>query len=97
MSTDVLPGLGAIVLDLRGDTVISGIVGMHNHLFYMGRPNVDPGHVPSWEKQKLLPEMPFSSVRLYLAAEVTTSARKLDLFGVHRSTQNTAMRGKNGP
>ena len=29
------------VLDLRGYTVIPGIVGMHNHLFYAARPNLD--------------------------------------------------------
>jgi len=31
---------GAAVLDLRGYTVMPGIVGMHNHLFYVGRPNL---------------------------------------------------------
>jgi len=70
--TDALPKPGVVVLDLRGYTVIPGIVGMHNHLFYMARPNVEPGRVPMWEKPKLLPVMPFSSIGLYLAAGVTT-------------------------
>src|SRR5215475_2054787 len=29
------------VLDLRGYSVMPGIVGMHNHLFYVARPNLD--------------------------------------------------------
>src|SRR4029077_2604082 len=30
----------ATVLDLRGYSVMPGIVGMHNHLFYVARPNL---------------------------------------------------------
>src|SRR5215831_10294158 len=30
---------GTTVLDLRGYSVMPGIVGMHNHLFYLARPN----------------------------------------------------------
>jgi imidazolonepropionase-like amidohydrolase len=49
----------AQVLDLQGDSVIPGLVGMHDHLFYpMG--NIIFG------------EMGFSFPRLYLAAGVTT-------------------------
>jgi len=58
------------VLDLRGYTVIPGIVGMHNHLFYAARPNLDGqwhGNPPP-----LLPQMTFSAPRLYLAGGVTT-------------------------
>src|SRR5277367_4049810 len=29
---------GTTILDLRGYTVMPGIVGMHNHLFYVARP-----------------------------------------------------------
>src|SRR5262249_45581664 len=29
------------VLDLRGYTVMPGIVGMHNHLYYIARPDID--------------------------------------------------------
>ena len=57
-------------LDLRGYTVIPGLVGMHNHLFYIARPNYDE-HWTS-EPPLLVPEMLFSSPRLYLAAGVTT-------------------------
>jgi imidazolonepropionase-like amidohydrolase len=53
---------GAQVMDLAGHTVIPGIVGMHEHLFYPGG-----GGVP------LYPEMGYSFPRLYLATGVTTA------------------------
>lgn len=62
---------GARVLDLPGRTVIPGIVGMHDHLYYIARPDLDAeGHsdVPG----PLVPQMTFSAPRLYLAAGVTT-------------------------
>jgi imidazolonepropionase-like amidohydrolase len=61
---------GTIVLDLPGYTVMPGIVGMHNHLFYIARPNEDSG----WndEPPLLAPQMSFSAPRLYLAAGVTS-------------------------
>ena len=49
----------AQVLDLHGDSVIPGLVGMHDHMFYpMGG--------------AVFGEMAFSFPRLYLAAGVTT-------------------------
>ena len=36
-SSDVPATQGGTVLDLRGYTVMPGIVGMHNHLFYISR------------------------------------------------------------
>lgn len=61
---------GTTVLDLRGYAVIPGIIGMHNHLFYVGEPNNDA----QWnsEPPELLPQMTFSAPRLYLAGGVTT-------------------------
>jgi len=58
------------VLDLRGSTVMPGIVGMHNHLFYIAAPNADA----EWNSEDplLVPQMTFSAPRLYLAAGVTT-------------------------
>src|SRR5262249_46319479 len=53
---------GARVIDLAGHTVIPGIVGMHEHLFYPGG-----GGVP------LYPEMGYTFPRLYLASGVTTA------------------------
>jgi imidazolonepropionase-like amidohydrolase len=67
---DVAATTGAAVLDLRGYTVMPGIVGMHNHLFYVGRPNL----TAEWKAEPpvLLPQMTFSAPRLYLAGGVTT-------------------------
>ena len=58
------------VLDLRGYSVMPGIVGMHNHLFYVGLPNLDS----RWHRDPppLVPQMTFSAPRLYLAGGVTT-------------------------
>jgi imidazolonepropionase-like amidohydrolase len=43
---------------------------MHDHMYYVGRPNFDPnGH---FEDPLLVPQMTFSSPRLYLANGVTT-------------------------
>lgn len=68
------PGLkapqGATVLDLVGRTVLPGLIGMHNHLFYTAAPNLDAeGHS---ESPRTIPIMPFTSPRMYLASGVTT-------------------------
>src|SRR5262249_56592797 len=36
---DVAPADGTTVIDGRGRSVMPGIVGMHDHLFYIARPN----------------------------------------------------------
>jgi imidazolonepropionase-like amidohydrolase len=60
----------AIELDLKGDTVFPGLVGMHDHLYYIARPNLDAdGHS---EPPLMVPEMAFTSPHLYLGAGVTT-------------------------
>lgn len=68
--SDVPAAGGATVLDLHGYSVIPGIVGMHNHLFYIARPDFDA----EWNSDPplLAPEMAFSAPRLYLAGGVTT-------------------------
>jgi imidazolonepropionase-like amidohydrolase len=53
---------GAKRLDLAGHTVIPGLVGMHEHLFY-----------PSGEGIPIYTEQAFSFPRLYLASGVTTA------------------------
>jgi imidazolonepropionase-like amidohydrolase len=53
---------GASTLDLRGRTVIPGLVGVHDHLFYQ----VEPAGAPS----AVLAQRTFA--RLYLASGVTT-------------------------
>jgi len=62
---------GAQVIDLAGRSVIPGIVGMHDHPYYIARPNLDASGKS--EPPLMVPEMAFSSPRLYLAAGVTTT------------------------
>jgi imidazolonepropionase-like amidohydrolase len=66
---DAAGGDGTTVLDLKGYSVMPGIVGMHNHLFCFVRENLAAdgsaeGSFPA--------EMVFSGPRLYLANGVTT-------------------------
>ena len=56
--------------DLHGYTVMPGIVGMHNHLFYIVRPNLKAQR--HFDDPVLVPQMTFSAPRLYLAGGVTT-------------------------
>src|SRR5258708_28972982 len=58
------------VLDFHGYTVIPGLVGMHNHLFYIARPNLSGAR--HFDNPVVVPQMTFSAPRLYLAAGVTT-------------------------
>jgi imidazolonepropionase-like amidohydrolase len=54
---------GAKVIDLTGDTVIPGLVGMHDHLFYPA---------PGRGQPVMYNELGFSAPRLYLACGVTS-------------------------
>jgi imidazolonepropionase-like amidohydrolase len=56
---------GATVLDLTGYTVIPGLVGMHDHMFYPS-PRTARGVPPVYT------ELAYSGPRLYLAGGVTT-------------------------
>jgi imidazolonepropionase-like amidohydrolase len=58
------------VLNLRGYSVIPGIVGMHGHLYFYARPNLQADG--SYDRPALGTQMSFSSPRLYLANGVTT-------------------------
>ena len=61
---------GYASIDGTGKTLIPGIVGMHNHMFYIARPNLSAeGHA---DDPLVVPQMTFSAPRLYLAAGVTT-------------------------
>lgn len=62
---------GAQVLDLTGHTVLPGLVGMHNHLFYTHSIHSDEkgAAVPPG---RLFAEIAHSAPRLYLACGVTT-------------------------
>ena len=61
---------GVTVLDLRGDSVMPGIVGMHDHLYYIRFPNA--GAAGGFDRPSLMEEMAYSAPRLYLANGVTT-------------------------
>jgi imidazolonepropionase-like amidohydrolase len=67
---EVAASADSTVVDLRGYTVTPGIVGMHNHLFYIARPNLNS----QWKSDAplLVTQMTFSAPRLYLAGGVTT-------------------------
>jgi imidazolonepropionase-like amidohydrolase len=61
---------GYRAINATGETLIPGIVGMHDHMFYIARPNLDAsGHS---DDPLVVPQMTFSAPRLYLAAGVTT-------------------------
>jgi imidazolonepropionase-like amidohydrolase len=60
---------GYRVIDATGETVMPGIVGMHDHQYYIALPNLGPG---GGDPPLVVPQMTFSSPRLYLAAGVTT-------------------------
>ena len=67
---DQSPSEGTTVLDLKGHTVIPGIVGMHDHLFAFVRPGL--GADLTFEAPAMFVQMTFSAPRLYLASGVTT-------------------------
>jgi imidazolonepropionase-like amidohydrolase len=67
---DVAAAAGTVVIDGRGRTLLPGLVGLHDHMYYIARPDLDAsGHS---EPPLVVPQMTFSSPRLYLAAGVTT-------------------------
>jgi imidazolonepropionase-like amidohydrolase len=61
---------GYRTLDATGETALPGLVGMHNHLYYLQRPNLDASG--KFEQPIIIPQMTFSAPRLYLANGVTT-------------------------
>src|SRR5260370_3397936 len=67
---EVAADKNTVVLDLHGHTVMPGIVGMHDHLFYIVRPNLDSRR--HFDDPVLVTQMTFSAPRLYLASGVTT-------------------------
>ena len=93
---DQSPNDGATILDLRGYSVMPGIVGMHNHLFYLSRPNLEPDG--NFDAPALFQEMSFSAPRLYLAYGVTTmrtagSAEIYTDLKLKRAIENGAIPG----
>ncbi len=68
---DLPPSEGATIINLRGYSVMPGIVGMHDHMFYFARPNLAADF--SFDGPFLFLQMSFSAPRLYLANGVTTA------------------------
>jgi len=67
------PPAGAHVLERTGYTVIPGLVGMHNHLYYTASFSMQVGsHGEVAEPGLIIANIPYSAPRLYLAAGVTT-------------------------
>ena len=66
---EVAAPANAEVLELKGYTVLPGLVGMHDHMYYLQRPNTDASGSGG---PILLPQMTFSAPRMYLANGVTT-------------------------
>ena len=62
---------GTTVLDLRGYSVMPGIVGMHEHLYNFAFPNLAPDN--SFDRPVATREMIYSGPRLSLANGVTTA------------------------
>ena len=69
IGADATAPANAEVFDLAGYTVLPGLVGMHDHIYYLQRPNSDTS---GSEAPTLLPQMTFSAPRMYLANGVTT-------------------------
>src|SRR5438477_10856675 len=59
---DQSPSDGTTILDLRGYSVMPGIVGMHDHLFYLARPNL--GADNSFNAPALFVQMSYSAPRV---------------------------------
>ena len=67
------PPLGALLFDRSGYTLIPGLVGMHDHLYYSASYGLQVdanGEVA--QPGRIAAELPYSGPRLYLAAGVTT-------------------------
>jgi len=63
---------GAQIMDRTGYSVIPGLVGMHNHLYYTDSISVQFASGRIGEPGLFIAEIPYTAPRLYLAAGVTT-------------------------
>ena len=63
---------GAQRMEFPGYTVIPGLVGMHDHLYYTASAAVQEADGNVGEPGLFLAELPFTAPKLYLAAGVTT-------------------------
>src|SRR3984885_10720288 len=70
ISKETSAAANVAVIDLHGHTVIPGLVGMHDHLYYIAR--ADEAADGTSEPPLIVPQMTFTAPRMYLAAGVTT-------------------------
>jgi imidazolonepropionase-like amidohydrolase len=70
-ATTTIPS-GALVHDYAGYSVLPGLVGMHDHLFYTASRDTQRNSPGGIEPGFVVNEIPYSAPRLYLAAGVTT-------------------------
>jgi imidazolonepropionase-like amidohydrolase len=70
-AASVQPPQGAKVLEKRGYTVIPGLVGMHNHMYYTAGLNLDE-HGAMNPPGFLVAELPYTAAHLYLGCGVTS-------------------------
>jgi hypothetical protein len=68
-AADAVPS-GYRGIEATGKSVMPGLVGMHDHMYYIARPNLDAAGKS--DEPLMVPQMTFSSPRLYLALGVTT-------------------------
>ena len=71
-ASSMQPPSGAKILDRTGYSVIPGIVGMHDHLYYTASAATQFADGRIEEPGFLVAEIPYTAPRLYLAAGVTT-------------------------
>src|SRR6202453_4472418 len=71
-SASVQAPQGAQQMDRAGYTVIPGLVGMHNHLYYTDSISVQYAFGRIGQPGLFIAEIPYTAPRLYLAAGVTT-------------------------
>lgn len=109
---DVAATPDTTVFDMRGRTVLPGLVGMHEHMYYVALPNLNAAGRS--EDPIIVPQMMFTSPRLYLACGVTTvrTAGSVEgqsdinlrdqidagnLIGPHMDVTAPCLQGKGGP
>ena len=83
----VLPAGSAVpagyrTLDGSGETALPGLVGMHNHLYYIARPNIDAAG--KFEQPIIVPQMTFCAPRLYLGGRRDHDAHHRQRRALHR-------------
>jgi imidazolonepropionase-like amidohydrolase len=71
-SASVVIPAGTAVRDYAGYTVLPGLIGMHDHLFYTASREVQRTSPAGVEPGFVVNEVAFTAPRLYLAAGVTT-------------------------